>query len=855
MASRKALWLALLLFACSALFQTAEAQSGGQPPPARPVQGQSPEDIKSQILASESETLTKWDQTLSKIEAELNDANLDHNERNTRRLTLVALARNAEQAAQRYGQRQAEAQRLLDALGPTPEEGQPAEAPEVQAERAKLEQDFVAISALKGRADLVMAKANLLLRQLDEVRIRAFAQELLQRGSSLLQASTWQNLPSSYEALKASIGARLTPRNQPVEADQTRRILLGVAALVVALAGVPVSRRLGALLDRRRKDQDGPIAYHRRVGAAMIEIALRFFLPSFAFISILLLTLAIAADSDWSPVIEPAAIALTSGILFAFLLAALGHANLAPRLPNWGVIRLSPRSGQALYRRWLVACGFLGIVLTLRMIARDLQPGQVLESVSNAVEVLVGSLILLSLLPARLWQPVEAKEGSEAEEVAEDDEASALTAAVARLGEARWLRFFSLITALVSMVAAVLGYVTLSDYIALMFITLVAAGFHLLVLRGAIRDWLHVYLVRQQKRRGAWLRLFIKTERGTSFFELFVFIVLDVILLLAALFIVLPTAGMAEDELQVWIYNTLKGFTLAGVTIKPINILLAILVFLFILGFTRFVQRRMRRGVLAAISPENSVQQSITTGIGYIGVIGAILMGINVMGFDLTNLALIAGALSVGIGFGLQNIVSNFVSGLILLIERPIKVGDWVVVGGNEGVVKRISVRATELETWQRSSVLIPNSDLVSTAVTNWTHKNKLGRVDVAVRVPFASDPKQVHDLLLEAAGDCHKILAHPAPYVYFKAFSPDGMDFDIRVYVQDIYMLVIEVANELRMAVVKRFAEAGIEMALPQRVVHFPPAKGGDAESLKVAPSLPPESEAGSEAETPQKR
>lgn len=794
-----------------------------------PVSAQNQDQITislEQEAASEAaKTLSAWDRTLSTIDADIKSGILDHQQRTARRLTLVDVARQASQAAQRYGQEQAEMQRLLDALGPPPEEGQPDEAPEVQAERKKLQQEFVAISALTGRSDLIVAKANLLLRQLDEVRIKAFAEELFQRGNSLLRLSTWQAVPSSIATLQASIEARLTPPSLTrQDDDQTRRFILGIGALVVLIAGVPVIRRLSSWLDRRRAAGEGAVPYGDRVVAAILETALRFFLPSFALLFVLLTFLAVVANSSLGVVFGPAAVSLASGIALALFLAAVGHATISPKLPNWGIVILSPHSGRGLYRRWLVASAFLGFVLALRMITQDLQPAPVLESIANALEALVGSLILLSLLPARLWQQAGAAEaedeaGADARETAESESGGS---SFAWLGEARWLRLVAFFCGLSVLVAAILGYVSLSDYIALAFMTIVGVGFVLLVLREAIRESLHEYLFRAHRRRGGWVRLFMKTERGMRFFEFLIFAVLDVLLLLIALFAVLPSLGMAEDEIKVWLYSILQGFTVAGVTIKPLNILLAVAVFVIILGITRFVQRRLHKGMLSTITPENSVQQSISTGIGYVGVIAAILLGINVVGFDLTNLALIAGALSVGIGFGLQNIVSNFVSGIILLIERPIKVGDWVIVGTNEGIVKRISVRATEIETWQRSSVLVPNSDLVSTAVTNWTHKNKLGRVDIAVRVPYGTDPQLVHDLLMTSAKDCKKVLAQPASYVYFKAFSPDGMDFDIRVYVQDIYELVIEVANEVRMAVVKHFGEAGIEMALPQRVVHL---------------------------------
>ena len=142
------------------------------------------------------------------------------------------------------------------------------------------------------------------------------------------------------------------------------------------------------------------------------------------------------------------------------------------------------------------------------------------------------------------------------------------------------------------------------------------------------------------------------------------------------------------------------------------------------------------------------VRNSIRTVVGYAGLALAALMGVSAAGIDLSNLALIAGGLSLGIGFGLQNVVSNFVSGLILLAERPFKAGDWIVAGDVSGTVKKISVRATEIETFQRQTMILPNSMLINTAVGNWTHKNKLGRMDIKVNVAYDADVKRAHAIL-----------------------------------------------------------------------------------------------------------
>ena len=172
---------------------------------------------------------------------------------------------------------------------------------------------------------------------------------------------------------------------------------------------------------------------------------------------------------------------------------------------------------------------------------------------------------------------------------------------------------------------------------------------------------------------------------------------------------------------------------------------------------------------------DTGVRNSIRTVVGYAGLALAGLIAISSAGIDLSSFALVAGGLSLGIGFGLQNVVSNFVSGLILLAERPFKAGDWIVAGDVSGTVKKISVRATEIETFQRQSVILPNSQLINSAVGNWTHRNRLGRVDIKVGVAYGSDVKRAHAVLLDIAKSHPLVLKNPEPFVLFCQFRPGG--------------------------------------------------------------------------------
>jgi small-conductance mechanosensitive channel len=289
---------------------------------------------------------------------------------------------------------------------------------------------------------------------------------------------------------------------------------------------------------------------------------------------------------------------------------------------------------------------------------------------------------------------------------------------------------------------------------------------------------------------------------------------------------VLLAWGMDPDQLFGLIDTALFGFSIGEMRISFAAIGYAILVFaLFVVG-TRIIQRFLERRMLPQTGLDIGAQNSIKTGFGYVGVIIAILAATSALGINLENLAIIAGALSVGIGFGLQNVVNNFVSGLILLVERPIKVGDWVIVGGYEGIVKRISVRATEIVTFQRASVLIPNSELISGAVQNWTLKDVSARVDAPVGVAYGSDVAKVTDLLLDCGRKHPEALSEPEPSVIFVGFGDSSLDFILRVHIGNA-MKKLRTLSELNYAINTAFAENGIEIPFPQRDLHVRSAEG----------------------------
>jgi small-conductance mechanosensitive channel len=268
--------------------------------------------------------------------------------------------------------------------------------------------------------------------------------------------------------------------------------------------------------------------------------------------------------------------------------------------------------------------------------------------------------------------------------------------------------------------------------------------------------------------------------------------------------------------------GTIFGLTIAIGSLKLSikGIILAIIIIFITHMAARVGRALLKEKILDKRLLDRGLKDSILTITSYLGWGLGLILALGILGVDTTSLAVIFGALSIGIGFGLQNIFNNFISGLILLFERPIQVGDYVEVGGLWAEVKKINVRATVVQTFDNASVIIPNSEFISQQVTNWSFKDKRMRRSLEIGVAYGSDIDLVQKTLLDIAQQKPEVLKFPRPEVLFVDHGDSALIFRLRIWVDvDDYWTA---SSQIRCDIDRRFRELNIEIAFPQRDLHI---------------------------------
>lgn len=692
----------------------------------------------------------------------------------------------------------------LKELGAPPEPDQPLEAPAIAAEREQQSAQLRELDAALRQTRLLSVRGAQIVDRIDQRRRAAFTSLLFARAVSVFAPSLWLDaaraLPWELRGLQTMFGDW---RNHIAERAGAGPFTLALVLSFAAVGGILLVRQtVRRRFDAAPRSPDAPpLPRQQKVLLAFRDAALDSLAAPAAALAVVEIFAAFGLMPDR---IRLFGSGLVTAVAYVAVGRALARSAFAPGSPARRLPRFDDPTARDLYRLVSNAVILTAIALLVNVTHRALASPVEMTIATNATYAFLLALqIAYSLLKHR--------------EAPEDP---------AEHRFPPWIRLAGWAAVLVIGIALATGYLRFGSFVAERMVTaaIVLLGLYLLLAivdavldRGLAAD--------SPRRQSAAAMLGIQPRTLDVIATLFGGL-LRAVLVLAAIFLIVGTFTTTVIDIGVFDPSAL-GIEIGRTQILLADVLAALVIFAVGLLVTRILYRWLARVLLPRTSMEASLQNSIATIAGYAGVIAAVSLALGRLGVNLENIALVAGALSIGIGFGLQSIVSNFVSGLILLTERPIRVGDWIVVGNEQGYVRKISVRSTEIETFERASVILPNSDLITGMVKNWTHADVLGRLSVPVGVSYNSDPDKVREILLASAREHPLVLKEPEPYVLFMKFGDSALEFELRGIVANVNQR-LSVTSDLHFDIFRRFREAGIEIPFPQRDIHIRSAPSG---------------------------
>lgn len=736
------------------------------------------------------------------------------------RTRLDPVRRELQLRSEQLTPRAADAKVRLDELGPAPAAGAPAEDANITADRERLQAISTDIDALVKQNRALSLRAEQVSDRISTRRREIFAGQLFERSISIVDPSLWTTGVVALRQGIRSLNLLVTDWLGYARQRQDILTLLGISVALVAMCGAIAWA--GRLLRRRLRcppPPEGEKLSRLRAAREAIKVAV---------LDSLVAPLAALAATNFIggfDVVPPRAQEILHGLVVSVFIVAIGRAMARALLaPGQSWRRLPPFRDDmvaVIFRYYVWSVWVLAIGSFLNALNRALfTPVALTVLVSGNIVVFTSifiGLMLVAIAKTDDEQPENAPPGSYME-----------TNGLPWLRTLLWL----LITVMVG--ALIAGYVGFATFVAARVLIAAAVLSGLYLLYSLIDAFFGEGLSAETHRARVVSKTLGLRPSSLEVIATLMSGLLKIVLFVIAALIMAGSWGTSSSDVMDTLDRVTFGIHIGSTTITLWNVLYAITLLLLGVVLARGLQKWMSSKLLPRTGLEASLQSSISTIIGYVGVIIAIMVAMGQVGLNLENIALVAGALSVGIGFGLQAIISNFVSGLILLTERPIRVGDTINVKGEEGYVRRISVRSTEIETFERATVIVPNSDLITGMVKNWTHSNTTGRVIVAVNVAYDSDVEEVRDLLVAAACDNPQVLQTPPPRVFLMKFTDAGIAFELRCVVANVdYALTVK--SDLHFSILSRFRKSGIVMPsqpwaalsrAPEDMVPAPPAE-----------------------------
>ena len=678
----------------------------------------------------------------------------------------------------------------------------PDVAPALPSAEALVSADLIEQRKIFDATDATLKRARVMLLETKQISVTIvarmrdlFTKSLFLRTDGFFSPNLWRaalaDAPWVYDQAlafmqdqRANFMSRLQGKN--VE------FLSSVASILLAIPpALLLSRRI-----LRRKDSNGVPSKTRRAAVAGWTALVAAATPVAAALA---LGYALKYFDLLDPAVEPIWETLFDSVARIAFIHAIAIGVFAPLHPKWRLIDPDDRRARVYVR--LLTCAAL-IISTTRIIE---QIEAIVQASVQTVIITRGiGVMLISILIS--YPLLRLPSGQAADQ---------------QLGhisyEGRdWIalgRFISIFALIVIFTCCGLGYVTFANFLILQTGWIGAVAFILYVTTTLAASGAETALspnnfFGRNLTRGLGVR-----HDQLAPFGVLCGGVLTVIACFIAVLLVLAPWGYQSNDFLANFVAAFFALKIGDVTISPSGVGGAICVFAGFLIATQAIRRWLDTRLLPLTRLDNGFKNSISATLGYIGFIVAAAMALSYVGIGFDKLAIVAGALSVGIGFGLQSIVNNFVSGLILLWERAIRVGDWVVLGDEQGYVRRINVRSTEIETFDRATMIVPNSNLVTGVVKNWLRGDRIGRIKIALAPSAATNPETVRDIMLAAARAQDNVLRVPAPQVMLLGMEPTSFKFELWCYVEDVEKSS-RVRSDLHFDLYRRLKEAGVDIA-----------------------------------------
>ncbi len=753
--------------------------------------------------------LAQADKDLKQIQASLDDGDtLDTLKTLSDR--ALAVQRDAKAARDALDPQLKQVDGRLAQLGEVPEGA--TEARDIAQQRKAMTQQRADVASAIARSNLLADNAKQLSADIEKMRVTQFSEELARKVNSPLSPSLWRQFATHVPAdIHRLVLLYRQGENTARKAIARHGWSAPLTGLVLALLMFfPLRLWLRALGRRYAASERAPDGRLRRSGLAVWLLAVGTLLPGFAAV---VLVASLESIGAIPPRLQQLALHFQVATFVAAFITALSACLLVPKRPSWRLLALDDSAAWRLRKYAWGAAGLTFIGILLVEINRASRTSEITTvAVDGLVAITYMALIIAILVSlARLHR----RQAAEAAAKLDAQEGDGKPKGVPR--RSGWIvlaRVAGHVVVAAAVIATLLGYLNFALFVAQQLVwgavVLLAAS---LLLKFA--DDLATTMLSPNSRVGQTIVLTtgLSGARVEQAGVLLSAVLRIGVILLAVLALAVPFGNLNA------FYGGLDalsgGLKIGETTLKPSSVVYALLVFLVVWAVMQAFQRWLTETYLPKTELDAGARNSISTVTRYLGIIAAVLWGLTALGIGFEKLALVVSALSVGIGFGLQAITQNFVSGLILLAERPVKIGDWVKLGDQEGDIKRISVRSTEIQVGDKSTLIVPNSELITKTIRNMTMGNAQGRIQIQFSVPLSTDVAAVRQILLDTYAAHVAVLADPAPSVFIDSIANGQIAINSFAYVSGP-RAVYGVRSDLYFNMLQSFAAAGIALSSP---------------------------------------